>query len=246
MANEGEIGMEALEKMLNGEDAPNGAPADGAVTEDAGAQAPGADGAPPAAAGDEPKAPLFKGVAKTINKIEDLVAYAGELERKAIEAEAAVATRAPAPSSPQEPKVPYSERLFTDPDAVIAEIQEETYARVEKERQRKEDERSFWTEFYDTNPDLRGYEDAVNWELNAQRPTYDALVVEKAKSLLASNARTRLSKFRTYGTPVTSLPNGPAITAGASGAIVRRVEPAHQPASFLDQVKMLQSKRKRS
>ncbi|HUR99063.1 MAG TPA: hypothetical protein VMZ26_13435 [Pyrinomonadaceae bacterium] len=200
-----------------------------------------------------PRAPLFKGLTKSFETPEELASYASELERKVIEHEAklgvfervtpkAEVEKASAP----EKKASYAERLFADPDGVIAEIRADIKREIQEESSKSETEKTFWKSFYDENTDLRGLEEVVGIKLEQNRQAWSALSLNDAKVALATEVRKFVTKVRDSGKPTDALPNGKAHALPASSGSVPRVPATEKkPQTFAEQIKSLRSRGKK-
>jgi len=198
--------------------------------------------------------PLFRGLTKTLNTPEELAEYANELERRVIENEAKVSVYSGLgqvngkPVAEPVKKKAYGERIFADPDGVLTELRTELKEELRGEDAKRENERAFWTSFYEENPDLAKAKKIVDYELTQNRNAWSGLSLSDAKVMLAKTARKSVQEIRDAGKPTETLRSGKAhaISAGGGGAAARQeTAENNKPVSFTDQIKNMQKKRTR-
>lgn len=199
--------------------------------------------------------PIFKGINKSFVSMDELTSYVTELERKQIEAEARLsmldkfAVKPPSEPSADEPTAlvteeelnsKYAERMFSEPAKVLKELAEDIEARIERKGKKSQDEKQFWSSFYDEFADLNGLDDIVQLQLHRKREEWSKLPVDTARKLLAHEARSAVARIRGMATPTETLPSGSAVTAGATRGSTPVVGgDSKVPARFVDQVKRL-------
>ena len=189
---------------------------------------------------------------------DEVLAYAAELERKQIEAEAKLsafenvtsrfatqdtpAAQVAEELSEEEINSKYASRMFSEPAKVLKEFANDIEARVTQKATKSQEEKTFWSSFYDEFSDLNGLDEIVQLQLFKNQEQWKKVPVGQARKLLANAARSYVEKIRDLKTPTETLPSGPAATAGATRGSAPRVETTSVPMSFADQVRKVNKK----
>lgn len=188
---------------------------------------------------------------------EQILAYAVELERKQIEAEAKLSVfqsgLTPTPAAPlaeatsvvpsdKELNEKYAARMFSEPATVLKEFAADIERRMDQKNAKSTEEKTFWSSFYDEFSDLTGLDDIVQLQLYKNQEQWKKVPVSQARKLLASASRQYVEKIRDLKTPTETLPSGPAATVGATRGSAPRVATPEEPTSFMDQLRKVNRK----
>lgn len=193
---------------------------------------------------------LFRGLSKTIEKPEELAAYALELERRAIESEAELRVfKGIKPQTDANPttEIPagdedLTELLFSDPKAALAKHEQRIIQKIRSEDAKAADAEKFWNSFYGDFEDLRGLEDIVQLQLAKNKVKLDALPIEQARKILADDARTYVKKIQTITAPSETISSKRAIALSPSGNSPAKPKPKEKIPSLSEQLKNLRSR----
>lgn len=85
--------------------------------------------------------------------------------------------------------------LFTNPKEALSRVKEEAKAEIRAEYQQSEAQKTFWSNFYEANPDLVGCEMVVRSVSTRDFASLRDLSVEKAAEKIAENAVKELLKM---------------------------------------------------
>lgn len=203
--------------------------------------------------------PLYEGVTRSINSIDELTQYTNELERKVIDMSRNVNQYQPT-QSVQVPETnaglmvngePIEDALWKHPKEAIQAIVDYTKQGIRKEYQQenesKDRDRVFWEDFYVKNPDLKKFDKQVRKELSSNYGVYEQhakVDLEKAKRELSTNVRNE-NKFITEanGSRV-EVVNQSTRSLGASSGVTTSAPPQKQAVvSFFDEIKALRKKK---
>lgn len=227
---------------------------------------PPADGAPPPELAPDPastlettpdpaplpQGPVFAGGRRFNSQAEldhFLARQEGEIEamrRMQINPPAA----APAAAAPA-PARDLGEEIWTNPKGVLEEVVNRAVAISTQTTSAEKAREKAWNDFYTQNQDLVQFRDLTQTIADQMIAKGELTNLPLAESMvrIASKAREYLGITRQIQNPVkeTSLPPGPARTAGASGEQPRAPAPApSKPKTFSEQVAELQARRKRA
>lgn len=218
----------------------------------------GASGATETSPADEQLAPVakdkktYKVGKKEFESPEEMAAYIGELEKAQATKDAynkgvldAVTPIEPAPKT-----IKPADILFEDPQKAIELLRAELKAERDAEDlakqniQKAESQRQkSWNDFYNDNPDLKGWEKVVNSELaELVNEGHSSTDIKEGLKILAKRTRDEIGKFKQRLAPKEELPSGPAMTSGTTGADIPRVRVETKATSFLDELKVLRKR----
>lgn len=201
-----------------------------------GEQNPPAEGSSAVPQSQTPASPvIFAG--KVFNTSAEALAYANQLEL-ARQAQPQVPAAA-APGNPQaEPEV--ADVLFEDPKTAIKILKDQIRNEVRQEISVEDTRKKTWDDFYQKHPDLRGFEDVVEFVQSKNWNTLRELPVAQGLPQVAKMAREHLSRIRGSANVGEKLPSGPAVVAGSSGAPAPSLpQPKAQPTTFVDELKQM-------
>lgn len=146
--------------------------------------------------------------------------------------------------APKDPEI--GEVWFENPQKAAELIEkriEEKLAARERMKQAEVDQaiahQKSWEAFYKENPDLVGFEDTVQAQLQAQLAESGDMPTAKGLPLVAKRARDRIAVMRKRLLPTEELLSAPAATSGTTGAHVAPAKAEPQVESFANQVKSL-------
>lgn len=164
--------------------------------------------------------------------------YARELDaQRKLTAQQAPIVQAPVAPKPQ---VKVSDLLFEDPETAVKLLEDQIEDKIEKKNQAKQFEQNLWRDFYDKHPDLKGFEEAVEFQKAKHWGQIANVPIHQSLPYLAQQTRSYLSKVRGSAHSGEKLTSGPAMVAGSSGATPPPVQAApNKPSSFIDEVKAL-------
>lgn len=148
----------------------------------------------------------------------------------------------PAPQPQTGPKL--SELMYENPDEFAKIVREQAKQEALQEIQKKEQVNTFWNNFYSENNDLKGAEDIVEIQRQKNWNSISKMSPDECKVFLAKESRTYLNKIRNVQGGGQAMPQGPAITAGASGQpapAVPQQKPA--PTDFISELRALKKNR---
>lgn len=143
------------------------------------------------------------------------------------------------------------EIIFEDPkkaikllrESIKKELEQSTDTKItakEKQIEAQATLRQEWNNFYDSNKDLVGQQDYVNYILQTNYAELGPLPTAKAFPILAAKVRTGLKAYRDGSGNETELPAGPARVASGSGTSPVKVAvdaPEENKLDFITQIK---------
>lgn len=215
----------------------------------------GPDGAPPPATTTTEKQggtdePVFTGIGKTIKTKEELIEYTKQLETQNVDLRLKM-ERSSAPHQSMQTNFQQTEStqtkakevnpadlLFTDPERAVEMIEQRAEQRVERKFAAKENEKQFWSDFYEENQDLKVADTVVKSVLSQKMVEWKDLPLSDARKNLAEQSRKIVQQVKAQAGTSTEVPSGAAATTGASsGFVPSQGATQTKNVSFIDQVK---------
>ncbi len=193
------------------------------------------------------KAPVYTGLGGDLGTQEELIAYTRTLEKDKFDRKLAESKAEPVPA--ETPAVAESETAthwYTDPDkaerSVINKAKKELRAELDEQKQKETDEKNFYTELYEENPDLKPMERLVKSVINEKWDTIKVLHASESKKFIAKEVRAFASDLRAAGgVKGTELPQGQVITTGSSGTTPPAPTETLKVLNFSEQLKQMQA-----
>lgn len=201
---------------------------------------------------------LYKTFGREFESADDLVEYTKEMERQTVESRLAaerlgvnrsqttLQTQAtPTPVITEGPSI--DELLFTDPKKAVSMLRQQAKDDVMGEIGKKENEKKYWGNFYEENPDLRNADLVVQSITREKWTEISNLPLAEASKVIAREARKHVEKIRglSDGTR-TELARTTASALPASGGNPPKVAGVQEaPETFTEQLLKLRRGRKR-
>lgn len=194
----------------------------------------------------EPKV-VYRGL-RDIHSEEDLVQYTKELEEKVVRAtlsspQTAQALQPPpviaADESVEEKEL--QEAWYSDPTKAVKILEKRFERQTALREGQKENQATFWTKFYEKNPDLNRHRQVVDLFVAAKDSVLRPMPVEKAEATIAAEVRKMVGQVRNgVGATETALESKAAVMTGASSEPAPRTATAQaKPVTFSEQIKSL-------
>lgn len=138
-------------------------------------------------------------------------------------------------------------RLLTDPESVVAEIEEKVLARTQQTEQTKKQAEAVWKDFYQKHPDLetsRELVDLVTQKLSIQwRSEGKTVSWGEGSKRLAEDVRKLVQTIRDGSSDeVDTSRRAPMVSSSGLSAPRGVMKPAEQPKTFSDQLKSYQKR----
>lgn len=149
----------------------------------------------------------------------------------------------PVAKPPKAEEVDYEEMLFSNPNEAVKRIKDDLRREISGELtrsyQKDQSEKTFWTEFYKENADLKDDDDLVKAILSKNMADLGDLPVKKASERLAELTRDRIGRYtnKTKG-------SGRAVAEGSTnGTRTAKTEEPPKPTTLSDIIKARRAKR---
>lgn len=192
---------------------------------------------------------------RAFNTVEELAAYTSQIEAQTLRTQ----TQQPVTQQTVSTHQTVSDddfdelesKLFDNPKEALKKLAQKIESKVEKKMETKyeqtkrqeEDQKVFWDDFYNVNPDLKNQDRVVKSVLREKFAEIGRLPVAQAKEQLAKEARQWITQVRgTSETRATVMETTRASTLGASNQGTPKVETKPQVMSFSDQVRGLRKR----
>lgn len=188
--------------------------------------------------------PLYSGFTGDLKTTEELASYTKGLEEQLVQIQ--IAKKAAVQTIPNQtvvvkaPEDDIEALWYSNPTKAAQLIEERVEAKQKKKEDARQQEETFWKNFYEKNTDLSGNKKVVELILKDEWSKIEKLPVDEASKQLAKSSRDFLSSIKKgFGTSETALESKGAAMTGASGEpMVRSKETPPQPKNFAEQVAM--------
>lgn len=176
---------------------------------------------------------------KKFKSAQEMSEYVANLEKKVTLNQPPQQTIAQANQTPKVQATPgkksYTELLFEDPEQAVASIKQDIKAEFDIQRQQEENRKSFWSQFYVENPDLRGKEEIIDGMVAKNWGSLSLLTVADFGKKVADDSRVMLKKAGLMN--ATEIPNNPsaALSSGGQTPSGQQAIPAKET-SFVDEM----------
>jgi hypothetical protein len=181
---------------------------------------------------------------KTFQSLEDMSKYVADLETKVISQPQQNQQQQP---QPQNTKVvidgmTLEQLMFANPERYHQYVLGEATKIVDSKVSQVENRKTFWSDFYTNNPDLRGKEELVDavvaksWTNN-----WEKLPLKDFAKVAADQSRLLVKKV---GGNVTEVPRAESAALGTSGPSAPQVEVPRKETSFVEELKNRHKKAK--
>jgi hypothetical protein len=195
---------------------------------------------------------VFKVGKREFESAEAMADYIMDMERKQAEKDAynKGVLDAVTPTEPVVPEIDPAKILFDDPEKAIRILREQIKAERDAERlaeQRVRDEATSrdktWKNFYETHPDLKGWEKTVRAELQELvSEGHAGTGLDEGLKIVAKRARDEIAKAKQRLAPREELSSAPAVTSGSGGNTVPKAVVEQKVTSFIDEIRGLKRK----
>jgi hypothetical protein len=175
---------------------------------------------------------------KTFSSAEDMSKYVADLEKKVIEQP--VFTQPQIPFKPVDQielidGQPIDQLLFTNPARAIQHIEDKASKKLDQKLQAMEDLKKFWSNFYSSNPDLRGKEEIVDALVSKNWGSWQAKSLPDFAKVAADTTRSALKKVGISG--ATEVESRDAATLGTSGNTITPAASIRRDTNLVDEMK---------
>lgn len=181
---------------------------------------------------------------KTFSSAEDMSKYVADLEKKVIEAPA----QPPVIKTQRQVELidgqPLDQLLFTNPERALKHIEDRAESKVNQKLQVIEETKKFWTDFYTTNPDLRGKEDIVDALVAKNWGAWQTMPLKDFAKVASDTTRSTLKKVGLSS--ATEVPSRDAAALSPSGDRVSTPPGERRETTLVDEMKEARAKRLKS
>lgn len=134
--------------------------------------------------------------------------------------------------------------MYDNPKEFISKLQDKLYEKVQKRESVKENQQTFWNDFYSKNPELKNKERAVQLIMKEKWEEVKGLNTNDAAKFLATETRNFIKETTGHDVKIETESKGDPILAGASGvrngSAPRKEE--SKPTSFFEEIKKMRKK----
>lgn len=180
---------------------------------------------------------------KTFDSIEDMSKYVADLERKVIEPQTPI-VQTQVQNQTQKVLIDgmtLDQLMFANPERYHEYIIDQADKRADAKIAQVEHRKTFWQDFYNANPDLRGKEEIVDALVAKNWTTWEKMPVKDFSKVVSDTSRSTLRKVGAFN--ATEVKQGEAATLSASGEKTAPVERPRQETSFVDEIRNRQIRR---
>lgn len=155
-------------------------------------------------------------------------------------------------AAPPEEDKDWEARFYSNPKKTLAEfaadIEARTAERINSQLGAKSADEKLWGEFFNLHPDLDGFRTDVQFVLDSNKDTVQALAKTKgqkeAMAFLAQKTRAKFEDYMERRKPTKQLPNGGGGSSPTGQETVTAGKKSSEPLDFATQIRNLRKSRK--